>query len=424
MADDKSPSTTRITLTRLNKRIGHWARVDGDTLLDGSSTTTTPKFTTTTSKPRPVLYKVVRVVPETGQQLALLDRLEQNHVDDLGDMRLNFWTSPVRVGIAVDIMVRSENMRRLRRILDRSDLQSEVIIEDVESLIIQRERKPENNKKSDFGKRFRDAPLPESNPNISSSNPSAMADPQYDFHHYGSYPQMVSWMRSLARRYPKIVQFISIGKSHEGRSIDGLEIGSRGLRKRAFWVDGGIHAREWAAPHTALFFIHQLTSKYGHEPNITRLVNEITWLIIPLLNPDESGSSDDPCSEIYQGKGAFSEPEARAVRDAVLSSRYRGRIDGFITLHTYSQIWIHPYGHKKDSYPGDVQDLYNVGKKATVALSKLYGTKYLVGSGADTLCKSSIRRSEDWAKESAAIKFVYLLELRPDEKSEFIYFYN
>ena len=25
----------------------------------------------------------------------------------------------------------------------------------------------------------------------------------------------------------------------------------------------------------------------------------------------ESGSSDDPCSEIYQGKDAFSEPESR-----------------------------------------------------------------------------------------------------------------
>lgn len=47
----------------------------------------------------------------------------------------------------------------------------------------------------------------------------------------------------------------------------------------------------------------------------------------------------------------------RAVRDAILSSRYRNRIDGFVTLHTYSQIWIHPYGHRKDSYPGDVQDL-------------------------------------------------------------------
>lgn len=40
-----------------------------------------------------------------------------------------------------------------------------------------------------------------------------------------------------------------------------------------------------------------------------------------------------------------------------MSNRYRGRIDGFVTLHTYSQIWIHPYGHRKDSYPGDVQDL-------------------------------------------------------------------
>ena len=28
--------------------------------------------------------------------------------------------------------------------------------------------------------------------------------------------------------------------------------------------------------------------------------------------------------------------------------------------------------------------------------------------------------SEDWAKQSAGIKYVYLLELRPDEKSEAI----
>ncbi|CAK5059110.1 unnamed protein product [Meloidogyne enterolobii] len=273
---------------------------------------------------------------------------------------------------------------------------------------------------------------------------------------------MVAWMRALAKQNPKFVQFISIGKSHEGRGIEGLEIGSRGFRKRAFWIDGGIHAREWAAPHTALYFIHQLVSRYGKDEEITRLANEITWIIVPLLNPDgyeftrsstnpnirlwrknrspthcvrdqwgrnrcckgvdlnrnfdfhfkESGSSDDPCSEIYQGKHAFSEPEARAVRDALLSNRYRGRIDGYITLHTYSQIWIHPYGHKRDSYPGDVQDLFSVGQRAASALSRLYGTKYVVGSGADTLYRISFNLlenifrypasggSEDWAKEN------------------------
>lgn len=28
--------------------------------------------------------------------------------------------------------------------------------------------------------------------------------------------------------------------------------------KRAFWIDGNIHAREWASSHTALFFINQV----------------------------------------------------------------------------------------------------------------------------------------------------------------------
>uniref|UniRef100_A0A915MS58 Peptidase M14 carboxypeptidase A domain-containing protein n=1 Tax=Meloidogyne javanica TaxID=6303 RepID=A0A915MS58_MELJA len=166
---------------------------------------------------------------------------------------------------------------------------------------------------------------------------------------------MVAWMRALAKQNPKFVQFISIGKSHEGRGIEGLEIGSRGFRKRAFWIDGGIHAREWAAPHTALYFIHQIRL-WRKNRSPTHCVrdqwgrNRCCKGVDLNRNFDfhfkESGSSDDPCSEIYQGKHAFSEPEARAVRDALLSNRYRGRIDGYITLHTYSQIWIHPYGHK------------------------------------------------------------------------------
>lgn len=28
--------------------------------------------------------------------------------------------------------------------------------------------------------------------------------------------------------------------------------------KRAFWIDGNIHAREWASSHTALYFINQV----------------------------------------------------------------------------------------------------------------------------------------------------------------------
>lgn len=65
-----------------------------------------------------------------------------------------------------------------------------------------------------------------------------------------------------------------------------LQIGGNNQSKRVFWIDGGIHAREWAAPHTALYFIHQLTSKYGHDAQITKYVEELTWVIVPCLNPD------------------------------------------------------------------------------------------------------------------------------------------
>nr|CAD2199713.1 unnamed protein product [Meloidogyne enterolobii] len=329
-------------------------------------------------------FVVIRVIPLNDAHLKLLEQLEINGAD----MELNFWTSPVRIKSGIDIMLPKEKLPLLQHYLHKHKINNfNIIINDVENLIIERERKNKNIKRRRLAD---DEP-------INDNKREDKIEEEINFHNYNSYSQMVAWMRALAKQNPKFVQFISIGKSHEGRGIEGLEIGSRGFRKRAFWIDGGIHAREWAAPHTALYFIHQLVSRYGKDEEITRLANEITWIIVPLLNPDgyeftrsstnpnirlwrknrspthcvrdqwgrnrcckgvdlnrnfdfhfkESGSSDDPCSEIYQGKHAFSEPEARAVRDALLSNRYRGRIDGYITLHTYSQIWIHPYGHKR-----------------------------------------------------------------------------
>ncbi|VDP01159.1 unnamed protein product [Heligmosomoides polygyrus] len=106
------------------------------------------------------------------------------------------------------------------------------------------------------------------------------------------------------------------------------------------------------------------------------------------------GSSSDRCSEIYQGKGPFSEAEARAVRDTILSPELRGKVDAFLTLHTYSQE--------------------QVGRKALGALESVYGTKYRFGTGADILYPSS-GGSDDWAKGKGGAKYVYLMELRPSE---------
>lgn len=388
-------------------------------------------------------YSVFRLLPKNQEEFNAIQAIYRN----ASSLDLNFWKAGKDKHGFWDVMVESgPNQEFLLDYLGNRSIHHFKTIDDVEKLIIDRKTVAAKNS---FWRRLKD----------DSSGAS------YDFNNYGSYDQMVNWMKALVRKYPGFVQLIHIGTTTEGRAIHGVEVGSSDPSRRIFWIDGGIHAREWAAPHTALFHIHQLTSRKD-EPAIKKLFEEMTFVIIPCVNPDgyefsrssnnphvrlwrknrsavkcrkdiwgrnrccrgvdlnrnfdfhfkETGSSDDPCSEIYQGTGAFSEPETRAIRDAVLSKRYKGRMDGFITLHTYSQIWIHPYGHKKDSYPGDIKELYEVGKKAATALKRLYGTKYVVGSGADTLYPAS-GGSEDWVKHAANVKFVYLLELRPDERN-------
>lgn len=57
-----------------------------------------------------------------------------------------------------------------------------------------------------------------------STSKSTVESTKYDFYSYGSYKEMMEWLRSLAGKYPNFVRYISIGKSHERRSIDGLEV--------------------------------------------------------------------------------------------------------------------------------------------------------------------------------------------------------
>lgn len=127
----------------------------------------------------------------------------------------------------------------------------------------------------------------------------------------------------------------------------------------------------------------------------------------------ETGSSDNPCSNQYHGSGPLSEPEARAVSDFLTSDEMLDRLDGFITLHTYAQLWIHPYSHEYENYPTDVRDISRIALKAINRLRAIYGTDYNYGTGADLLSPAS-GGSDDWAKSALQVKYVYLIELRPE----------
>lgn len=65
------------------------------------------------------------------------------------------------------------------------------------------------------------------------------------------------------------------------------------------------------------------------------------------------GASSDPCSDSYFGPRAESEVEVKAVANFI---RGHGKIKGFISIHSYSQYLLFPYGYKCTN-PADFTEL-------------------------------------------------------------------
>lgn len=55
------------------------------------------------------------------------------------------------------------------------------------------------------------------------------------------------------------------------------------------------------------------------------------------------GSSSRSCDETYCGRYAFSEPCTKALANLV--RQYSGRIAAYFAVHSYSQLWMFPYGY-------------------------------------------------------------------------------
>ncbi|VDN38774.1 unnamed protein product [Gongylonema pulchrum] len=79
---------------------------------------------------------------------------------------------------------------------------------------------------------------------------------KYHFGDYGSYKDMLKYMRTIEFYYPHITKLIRIGLSHEDAPIEGLKV------------------------------ILGLVSGFGKDPVITKYLKSLNIYIFPCLNPD------------------------------------------------------------------------------------------------------------------------------------------
>lgn len=104
---------------------------------------------------------------------------------------------------------------------------------------------------------------------------------------------------------------------------------------------------------------------------------------------DNDGSSPNPCTETHRGADAYSEPEADHVNNYISGKANSTNWTAFITLHSYSQLWMSPYGWSDQAadLPADLAELVAVSNQCVAALTAVHGTQYQTGAASQILCK-------------------------------------
>ena len=113
---------------------------------------------------------------------------------------------------------------------------------------------------------------------------------EIDFGEYFLFEQLTLHLTGLAEAFPALVSLESLAQSWRGRDIWCVTLTNSATgshdSKPAFYIDAHIHAEEVATSQTALYTIYHLVNNYGADLEVTWLLDNTTFYIIPRLNPD------------------------------------------------------------------------------------------------------------------------------------------
>ncbi|KAM9316486.1 mast cell carboxypeptidase A-like [Gastrophryne carolinensis] len=263
---------------------------------------------------------------------------------------------------------------------------------------------------------------------------------------YHTWKEIAFWAYTISIKYPSMASLITIGKTFEGNPMHILKIGNASSAKKGVFVECGAHAREWISPAFCQWFVNEAMQKYGKDKEITNLLDNIIFHVLPVFNVDgyiwtwtgdrmwrknraptpqdkcfgidlnrnfdaswNGSCADYPCSDIYCGTEPESEPETKAITTYIRENL--SDLKAYICVHAFSQLLMYPYGYKEDPAPDD-KELENIAKAAVDNLKSLYNTSYGYGSIASTLY-TAYGSSVDWAYDKG-IRYSFAFELRDE----------
>eukprot|EP00075_Anas_platyrhynchos_P022272 XP_027311525.1 carboxypeptidase A1-like [Anas platyrhynchos] len=341
--------------------------------------------------------QVLRITASNEKQIALLRELGERE-----DLQLDFWRDPTKPGHPSDLRVPFPSLQAVKIFLESHGISYSIMIKDVQQL------------------------LDEEKKIMLLSKEKERSASTFDFASYHTLDEIYNWLDTLVANHPGLVSKIQIGESYEKRPLYVLKFSTGGSNRPAIWLDTGIHSREWVTQATGVWTANKLAEEYGRDPSITAILDNMDIFFEIVTNPDGyafthssnrmwrktrsinagsscigvdpnrnwdagfggPGSSGSPCSETYRGPYAHSESEVKSIVDFILG---HGNVKALISIHSYSQMLMFPYGYKSEPAP-DFQELNELAEKAVNDLAAVYGTKYTYGSIVDTICEHQVLR--------------------------------
>ncbi|KAF9963000.1 hypothetical protein BGZ65_006716 [Modicella reniformis] len=374
-------------------------------------------------------HRVVRVNIQSEDQLKILTENEDS-------LHFDYFTHEKNIGGNIDIRLTPEDFVKFQSL----NIGYTILIDNLQTILDQ-----ERDEDGQYQQKWENSKLNKVSMNgvAFPGNDDVFTNSQDWFSGYHSYEDHQTWLQTQIKKYATIASAFSAGKSFQNREQAGIKIGN-GPNNVVF--HGLQHSREWITGSVVEYLIDQLLR--GTDSRVAGYLKKYTFHIIPIMNPDgfvitqssdrmhrknaqkngeclgtdtnrnwnfhwnEGGASTDPCADSYMGPSAFSAPEAKNIGEYL---KKLPNVVSYIDFHSYSQLWMTPYGFtgkRPDNYDTYLKPLA-VG--AVAALKAAGGTVFQAGDIYNTIYPAS-GSSVDYAL-SVGVGAPFAVELR--DRGEF-----
>ncbi|NWI67584.1 CBPA2 Carboxypeptidase, partial [Todus mexicanus] len=355
-------------------------------------------------------HQVLRIQTRNEDEVKKLQLLES-----LEHLELDFWINPTAPALPVDVRIPANNVQAVKAFLESYGIEYSILIEDLQDVL--------DKEKED----------------MAYSQQRERSTNNFNYGAYHTLDDIYAELDHLASEYSSLISKLQIGESYEKRPLYVLK--SRLLRAPNNLPCNG--DRDGAATTSRANLGQALptlsTNNFSllstlklplalptHPPCPNRMWRKtrskhqgsLCVGVDPNRNWDAGfggpGASSNPCSDSYRGPSANSEVEVKSVVNFI---KNHGNIRAFLTLHSYSQLLMYPYGYKCTE-PADHAELDALGRAAAASIRSLYGTTFKVGSICTTIYQAS-GGSIDWSYDYG-IKYSFAFELRDTGRYGFL----